>query len=195
MKIKFYTVQTFPMRDAFKKTLRTGIMITFMFAATVASANPVKQYVVEQAVVTTETIATVPAKNLLTNDIIPVEILADSHSAIEFKTIQAYDRMVERCPQATELEPVMHFVTEGLGNIYAERVIMDCDENNKVLNVSYKMHDNMLLSISKPLDTMDDAFVMFNVYHGRELLLSDSASIELLSEYIHNVENRIKELA
>ena len=42
---------------------------------------------------------------------------------------------------------------------------------------------------------MDDAFVMFNVYHGRDLLLSDSASIELLSEYIHDVEERIKELA
>lgn len=195
MKITFYTVQTFPLRDAFKKTLRTGVMITFMFAATVASANPVKQYVAEQADVTTETIATVPAKNILTNDIIPVEILADSHSAIEIKTILAFDRLVERCPQASELEPVMRFVTDGLGDIKAERVFMDCDMNSKVLNVSYRMHDNMLLSISKPLDTMDDGFVMFNVYHGRKLLLSDCASIELLSEYIHNVENRIKELA
>lgn len=195
MKITFYTVQTFPLRDAFKKTLRTGVMITFMFAATVASANPVKQYVAEQAAVTTETIATVSAKNILTKDIIPVEIFADSHSTLEFNTLQAYDRMVERCPQASELEPVMRFVTDGLGDIKAERVVMDCDMNNKVLNVSYRMHDNMLLSISKPLDTMDDGFVMFNVYHGRELLVSDSASIELLSQYIHNVENRIKELA
>ena len=195
MKKYFYTAQTITLKETFKKKLRTGVMITFMFTATMASAAPIERYEVERDLVTTERIATVAAKSTQTKDIIPVEILADSCSDLEYKTIQAYNRLVERCPQATEMENVMRFVTEGIGNIAAERVVMDCDVDNKVFNVSYKLHDDMLLSISKPLDTMDDGFVMFNVYHKRELLLSDSASIELLSEYIHNVEDRTKELA
>lgn len=195
MKKTLYTAQTFTMRAAFMKKLRTGAMITFMFTATIASATPVERYEVMRDNVATETIATVPAKSTQTKNSIPVEILADSYSALGFKTMQAYDRLVERCPRATEMEPVMRFVTEGIGDVDAERVVMDCDLENKVLNVSYKLHDDMLLSVSKPLETMDDAFVMFNVYHGRDLLLSDSASIELLSEYIHDVEERIKELA
>ena len=187
MKKTLYTAQTFTMRAAFMKKLRTGAMITFMFTATIASATPVERYDVMRDNVATETIATVPAKSTQTKNSIPVEILADSYSALGFKTMQAYDRLVERCPQATEMEPVMRFVTEGIGDDY--------DLENKVLNVSYKLHDDMLLSVSKPFETMDDAFVMFNVYHGRDLLLSDSASIELLSEYIYDVEERIKELA
>lgn len=183
-------------RIGFMRTLRTGVMITFMFTATITKATPAEQrYIVERDIATTEKIATIPAKSTLNKDVISVEILADSYSTLGFKTMQAYDRLVERCPQATEMETVMRFVTEGIGDIDAERVVMDCDLENKVFNVSYKMNDNMLLSVSKPLETMDDAFVMFNVYHGRDLLLSDSASIELLSEYIHNVEERIKALA
>lgn len=171
-------------------------MITFLFTATLSNATPSEQrYTVERDIVTTEKIATIPAKSTLNKDVVSIEIFADSYSALGFKTTQAYNRLVERCPQATELEPVMRFVTDGIGNIDAERVVMDCDPENKVLNVSYKLHDDMLLSVSKPLETMDDAFVMFNVYHGRDLLLSDSASIELLSEYLHNVEERIKALA
>ncbi len=194
MKKNLYTAQTFTIRASFMKKLRTGAMITFLFTATIANAAPVERYEVVRDNVASETIATVPAKSTQTNDCIPVKIMADSYSVLGFKTKQAYERLVERCPLATEVEPVMRFVTEGIGDIDAERVVMDYDSENKVLNVSYKLHDDMLLSVSKPLETKDDAFVMFNVYHGRDLLLSDSASIELLSEYIHNVEERIKEL-
>lgn len=196
MKKTFYTAQMLASRSSFMRTLRTGVMITFLFTATLSNATPSEQrYTVERDIVTTEKIATIPAKSTLNKDVVSIEIFADSYSALGFKTTQAYDRLVERCPQATELEPVMRFVTDGIGNIDAERVVMDCDPENKVLNVSYKLHDDMLLSVSKPLETMDDVFVMFNVYHGRDLLLSDSASIELLSEYLHNVEERIKALA
>lgn len=176
------------------RQLRKGVMIVFMFTATVASATHVDSYKVENNVVNTETIATIPAKSTQSNDVVSVELVADSYSSVEVKTTQAFDRLITRLPEAVPMEPVMRFVKEGMGNIAAERVVMDCDTEGQVLNVSYKLHDDILLSISKPLETMDDQFVMFNLYHGRELLVSDSASIELLSEYIHNVENRIKEL-
>lgn len=196
MKKYFYTAQTITLKETFMKKLRTGVMITFMFTATVAGAAPIEQrYEVERDLVTTERIATVTAKSTQTKDTIPIDILADSCSNLEYNTMQAYNCLVGRCPKATEMENVMRFVTEGIGDIDAERVVMDCDLDSKVFNVSYKLQDDMLLSISKPSDTMDDSFVMFNVYHKKELLLSDSASIELLSEYIHNVEDRIKELA
>ena len=68
---------------------------------------------------------------------------------------------------------------------------MDYDAGSKVLNVAYRLQGDMLLSVSKPLDTMDDIFVMFNMYHLRELLVSDSASIGLLAEYVVNVEKRM----
>lgn len=194
MKKTIYTAQTFSLREDFMRQLRKGVMIAFMFTATVASASSVDSYKVENKVVNTETIATIPAKSTQSKDVVSVELVADSYSFLEVKTLQAFDRLTTRLPEALPMEPVMRFVKEGIENIDAERVVMDCDTENQVLNVSYKLHDNMLLSISKPLETMDDRFVMFNLYHGRDLLVSDSASIELLSEYIHDVENRIKEL-
>ena len=42
---------------------------------------------------------------------------------------------------------------------------------------------------------MDDAYVMFNVYHLRELLVSDTARIDLLAQYVRNVEKKIAEQA
>ena len=86
---------------------------------------------------------------------------------------------------------MMHFIIEGIGNVDAERITMDYDASSKVLNVAYRLQGDMLLSVSKPLDTMDDIFVMFNMYHLRELLVSDSASIGLLAEYVVNVEKRM----
>ena len=189
-----YTVQTFISREYFMRKLRTGVMITFLFTATVGGAASIDKYHVQKESIQTEQVVTVPAKSTISGDVVPVSIMAETQNSLMFKTMQAYDNMLERQPQAEGLEPVMRFITEGVGDINAERVSMDSNTENMVLNVSYRMPDDMLLSISKPLETMGDTFVMFNVYHKRHLLLSETTSIELLSQYIHNVEEKIREL-
>lgn len=195
MKKTFYTAATFPYGNTIVKKLRTGIVVTFIFTASLMGAIPIENYEARQESNTTEIVTTISAKSTLTKDIIPVTILADNHSTLMYKTECAFNRMIELHPQAIELAPVMHFVTERVGTINAERVMMDCDMGNKVLNVAYRLPGDILFSINKPLDTMDDELVMFNVYHLRELLVSDMASIDMLGQYIHNVEKKIAEQA
>ena len=189
------TVQTLISRESFMRKLRTGVMITFLFTATVCGAAPIEHYHVQRESKQTEQVVTVPAKSTISGDVVPVSIMAETQNSLMFKTMQAYDSLVERQPQATALEPVMHFVTDGVGNINAERVSMDCDTESMVLNVAYRMPGDILMSISKPLDTLDDRLVMFNVYHRRDLLVSDRASIEMLANYIRAIESRISEQA
>ena len=107
----------------------------------------------------------------------------------------AFYNLTARMPEAVELEAVADFITDGIGDIDVERVVMDCDRTSKVLNVAYRLPGDILLSVNKPLDTMDDAYVMFNVYHLRELLVSDTARIDLLAQYVRNVEKKIAEQA
>ena len=85
----------------------------------------------------------------------------------------------------------MNFIVEGIGNINIEKVAVDCDLDSEILNVVYRLPDNVVLSISKPLETIDDDFVAFNLYHNRKLLVTDNANIGLLSHYINEVESNL----
>ena len=176
-----YNATSYPYPLLVKKTLRTGLVISFMFTA-------VEVHAVTDNLYQTQTPA--ETENLIS---LPSETTVISQN-IKNITEAAFQNTVKRLPAAVEMEPVMRFVANNIGDIQAERVSVDCDVTNKVLNVAYRLPYDMLLSISKPLETMGDSFVMFNVYHRRQLLLSETASIELLSQYIHNVEEKVQKI-
>lgn len=100
----------------------------------------------------------------------------------------AFDELCNNKPEAMEMKPAFCFISAGIGDIMAEKVSVSCDVDSKIMNVAYRLPGNMLLSVSKPLNTMDDKFVMFNLFHLRDLLISDTAEISFLSTYIHNAE-------
>lgn len=182
-----YTVKTFIDRLEFTRHLRTAI-VTFMLLPVAAMAMPekVSYRLEENAATVVETV--IAGQSVSMNQVMTATTalgMADT----------AFNQLAARVPEALEMEPVADFITGGIGNIDAARVVMDCDKESRVLNVAYRLPGDILLSVSKPLDTMDDEFVMFNVYHLRDLLVSDTARIDLLAQYVRNVESRIAEQA
>ena len=185
MEKQTYSVKEALTRSEFVKKIRTGIVTFFLISVTAsASTTSVEDY-----------------RSRLSSDVTVETVIGDSNvtmrrviaeNPMHEQTDFAFNSLVSRVPEAAEMKSVACFVADGIGEIKAERVTMDCDTESKVLNVSYTLPNDILLSISKPMITMDDTFVMFNVYHGRELLLSDNSSIELLSLYIHNIEAKLK---
>lgn len=174
-----YTVEQYSNRirhNSFLRTLRTGVVVTFMLMAVGSYAGPVSGYQFQ-----------LPPKSGV------VMTLHSTSSDAKTMTEVAFQKKIDQNEMADRLEPVMRFISNGLGDIKVDRVMVDCDSDCTVLNVAYRLQTKVLLSISKPLETMEDDFVMFNVYYNRNLLISDTVSVGLLSEYIHKVEKLILE--
>ena len=171
-------------RLEFTRQLKT-VVVTFMLSSvTAAGAENVKYYAKRNVIPFKETV--VGGQNATLNRVMPAVNTS-------FKAAIAFDKLTERMPEAVEMKPVATFITEGIGSIETERVSMDYDMKAKVLNVSYCLPGDLLLSINKPYDTMEDIFVMFSIYHNRRLLVSETVSIDLLAQYIRNVEKKIAE--
>lgn len=179
-----YTVREYIEKHEFTRHLRTAVVTFMLFSVTAAGADNVKYYADCDQTPVIETM--VGGQNITLNRVVP---------SLSNAAFMAYNKLISRVPEAAVLEPVATFITEGIGDITAEHIVMDCDMSDKVLNVAYRLPGDLLLSINKPLDTMDDKFVIFNVYHKRNLLVSEAASIDLLAQYIRNIEKRITELA
>lgn len=182
--------------DTFTQRLRKSV-ITFFLSTTMAlSATAVNQYYtrIEKA---PQSLITVSATERISGAKIPdgIEIFANNSYTSLDMTELSFKALTTRQPEAVELEPVMKFIINGIGSIDAERVSVDCDIDSKVLNIAYRLPNDILLSVSKPLITMDDNFVVFNLFHKRDLLVSKNATIDLLAKYINNIETTIHDLA
>lgn len=123
-------------------------------------------------------------------DVSDVEFFWGRTFNVSYMLDDAFSDLVERIPQASEVEETFFMIRDGLSDIIAEKVSVSYDVSNQVLNVAYRLPDSMLLSVSKPFNTMSDSYVMFNLYHQRELLISDTAELSLLSHYIHSAEQK-----
>ena len=182
--------------DTFTQRLRKSV-ITFFLSTTMAlSATAVNQYYtrIEKA---PQSLITVSVTERISGAKIPdgIEIFANNSYTSLDMTELSFKALTTRQPEAVELEPVMKFIINGIGSIDAERVSVDCDIDSKVLNIAYRLPNDILLSVSKPLITMDDNFVVFNLFHKRDLLVSKNATIDLLAKYINNIETTIHDLA
>ena len=194
MKKTTFFVRNIIIRQSVKKTLQTGAIVSFLFMHQTSTAAPTLY--TAQEIIPLHSVVTLPVSDASnggheTN----IEIFANDNYTSVYRTVLSFNKLIERYPEAVEMEPVMRFIADGIGNICIERVSVDCDTDSKVLNVAYRLPGNMLLSIRKPLCTMSDPYVMFNVYHLRKLLISDSASIDLLAQYMREVESHYSELA
>lgn len=178
-----YTVREYIEQLEITCRMKTA-MVTFMLFAVnaISTSGAISYSAAENALPVVETV--VGGQSATMSKVVAVMDAEDMSSA-------AFDNLTARYPEAMEMAPVAKLITGGIGEVNVERIVMDCDMSSKVLNVVYRLPGNILMSINKPLDTMDDDFVMFNVYHFRELLVSDTARIGLLAQYVRNVENKI----
>ncbi len=192
MKKPTYIVRDILHNDQLWETLRSGICIALFTFTTVVSFGQENQYY-SQIEDVPDKIITLTAKDNVSGSLIPdgIEIFANHNKTSAYMTKQSFSELVSHNSNAKKLEPVMNFIVEGIGNINIKKVTVDCDLHSEVLNVAYRLPDNVVLSISKPLETMDDDFVAFNLYHNRKLLVTDNANIGLLSHYINEVESNL----
>lgn len=80
-----------------------------------------------------------------------------------------------------------------MDDIDYEKKAYDYDTDSNVGNVAYRLPNNILVSILKLEETMDNNFIGFNIFYNRELLISDICDIELLHTHIKNIEEKLKE--
>ncbi len=87
----------------------------------------------------------------------------------------------------TSLAPAHQFLTEISSDICAEKATLSCNCEYEAVTHSLRLPHNFMLTLTKPMKTMDDTKVMFNLMRNRKLLISDVVESSLLKEYIGNV--------
>ena len=102
-----------------------------------------------------------------------------------------FHRLAEIDSKVNELETVVEFITNSIGDVGAKKVSVDCDTESKIVNVCYLFLNGIIVSISKPLETMDDGFVVFNAYHNRKLILTEITTIPFIKEYMSKITLKI----
>ena len=117
--------------------------------------------------------------------------LKSNESTTEEKIAQAYYQFCAKNNIGDLFDPVFHFILEGISKVSAEKVAVDGDIEEGLLNVSLKMADGAILSINKRIEYIDSPIVAFNIFKDRKLLISDIMDLNLLTNYILNVQNKI----
>ena len=187
-----YIVKDILYNDQLWEKLRSGICIALFAFTAVGTSGQENQYY-SQIDDVPDKIISLSATDNVSGAFIPngIEIFANRNFSNANMARLSFSELVSHNPGTQKFEPVVDFIIKGIGNIDIEKVVVDCDFDSEILNVVYRLPDNVVLSISKPLDTMDDDLVAFNLYHDRKLLVTDDASIGLLSRYIVEVGSNL----
>ena len=69
-----------------------------------------------------------------------------------------FNHMTARVLESVKMELVAFFISDGIGEIKAECIVMDCDISGNVFTWVCRLSDNILLSVSKLLSMMDHGF-------------------------------------
>lgn len=194
MSKRFVKVETIV--NAMQKGLLASSLTVFVAAASCLNADEVLHQKFRSAVVNEETIIEdFQIDSDSKEQSAQFFFFFDDNNTTVKMLDEAFLKLKKEIPQAIELDRVYAFVSEGLGDVRAERIAMDCDISNMMLNVSFRLPDGCLLSVNKPKGTENDSLVMFNFYRHRRLLVADMADISLVKEYVHNVEAQFSSMA
>lgn len=90
-----------------------------------------------------------------------------------------------------EKETLEKFISDQFDGIGYLNKSVDYDEEGKIINVSYRLMGDIIISLTKPYETLDDNFVAFNVYQDKTLLISEIADCKLILTYLHNVNEKV----
>lgn len=91
----------------------------------------------------------------------------------------------------TILAPAHQFLMEISPSIGAEKATLSCNIEYAAVTHSLRLPHGFMLTLTKPMDTMDDTKVMFNLMRNRKLLISDVVDSSLLKEYIGSVIHKL----
>lgn len=86
------------------------------------------------------------------------------------------------------------YISEKFDDIEHVKKAVDFDTEGKRVNVAYRLPHDMLVSLGKRYDTLDNDEVTFGLYHKRECLILDWGSYKLFHKYLKNAEEKIKDI-
>ena len=92
----------------------------------------------------------------------------------------------------TEREELEKFISDRFDDIGYVKKSVDYDEESKLMNIAYRMKSDIILSINKPYETLDDEFVMFNIFCMRKILISAMMDCKSLREYVLKCEKMLE---
>lgn len=105
---------------------------------------------------------------------------------------EAFQCFLNKTPNGGQLSPIFECFRKELSSIDVEKVSINGNVEFKRLNIAFRLPHSYILSVTKFADSLqDDDFVAFNLFHERELLISDVIRINLLKGYISNVQERL----
>ena len=165
MSKKFVTVDNVLKRLGQNAMLRSGIMIAlFSYSGiTMQAAQDMRYY--DQPIMQVENVVQVPSPAFSHGSMSHgIEFFMENTFTLSDQMQIAFNDLCKDIPEVKAVEPVFHFVYNNLSEIRAERVSIDCDITSMVLNVAFRLPHDILVSVMKPLETMDDNLVMFNVH-------------------------------
>lgn len=92
----------------------------------------------------------------------------------------------------TEREELEKFISDRFDDIGYVKKAVDYDEESKLMNIAYRMKSDIILSILKPYESLDDEFVMFNIFYMKELLIAAMMDCKSLREYVLKCEKMLE---
>lgn len=105
----------------------------------------------------------------------------------------AFHRFQESSHDKCEiLEESFSKIVETFCDIKFLKVAVDGDIEDRKLKTVFRLPDNVILSIIKEEGTHYGNFVGFNLFHNRQLLISDVIDMGLLKKYISNVQTKLQ---
>lgn len=92
----------------------------------------------------------------------------------------------------TEREELEKFISDRFDDIGYVKKSVDYDEESKLMNIAYRMKSDIILSINKPYETLDDEYVMFNILCMNKILISAMMDCKSLREYVLKCEKMLE---
>lgn len=92
----------------------------------------------------------------------------------------------------TEREELEKFISDRFDDIGYVKKAVNYDEESKLMNIAYRMKSDIILSINKPYETLDDEYVMFNIFCMNKILISAMMDCKSLYEYVLKCEKMLE---
>lgn len=117
--------------------------------------------------------------------------LYENIESVKYSLDYSFKKSSDADRNCIQLAPAHKFLLEISSCVGAERATLNCNCEYKAVTHTLRLPHDFILSLTKPMDTIDDNKVMFSLMRNRKLLISDVVESSLLRDYITNVIHKL----
>jgi len=115
----------------------------------------------------------------------------DNQIALKDVALPAFLKIGGEIVNDKRVRSVYDFIINNIGYVKTSVAIFTYAKELNTLSVSMRFPNNVVLTVIKSSDTMDDNDVMVNVYHYKKFIFAGKSDISLLPQYIENVNKKL----